>query len=179
MAWRGKAASPRKGGHPPPLTLDMYDMNWRNMAPVCYAMGPTWYLEVMWYAVKAMAMRLRYATAPSPSTTSFARHLNRWLHHLSDKIKNGLGLLIPPSMTWGGGCDYDDGSVDDIPMEFYFFDELIVRGIRGIDQKFGVDHDGYLYDAEAEGDMENDSSNTNTDSEASLEDAFESALAHA
>ena len=78
MAWRGKAASPRKGGHPPPLTLDMYDMNWRNMAPVCYAMGP-WYLEVMWYAVKAMAMRLRYATAPSPSTTSFARHLNRAL----------------------------------------------------------------------------------------------------
>ena len=58
--------------------LDMYDMNWRNMAPVCYAMGP-WYLEVMWYAVKAMAMRLRYATAPSPSTTSFARHLNRAL----------------------------------------------------------------------------------------------------
>ena len=39
MAWRGKAASPRKGGHPPPLTLDMYDMNWRNMAPVCYAMA--------------------------------------------------------------------------------------------------------------------------------------------
>eukprot|EP00964_Phaeocystis_antarctica_P097497 scaffold63615_cov53-Phaeocystis_antarctica.AAC.2 len=65
-------------------------------------MGP-WYLEVMWYAVKAMAMRLRYATAPSPSTTSFVRHLNRWLHQLSDKIKNGLGLLIPPSMTWEGG----------------------------------------------------------------------------
>jgi len=82
-----------------------------------------------------MAMRLRYAAAPSPSTTSFARHLNRWLHHLSDKIKNGLGLLIPPSMTWEGGDDYDDGSGDDIPMEFYFFDELIVRGIRGIDQK--------------------------------------------
>ena len=38
-------------------------------------------------------------------------------------------------MTWEGGDDYDDGSGDDIPMEFYFFDELIVRGIRGIDQK--------------------------------------------
>ena len=86
----------------------------------------------MWCAVKAMAMRLRYAAAPSPSTTSFARHLNRWLHHLSDKIKNGLGLLIPPSMTWKGGDDYDDGSEDGIPMEFYFFDELIVRGTRRI-----------------------------------------------
>ena len=64
-------------------------------------------------------------------------------------------------------------------MEFYFFDELIVRGIRGIDQMFEVDHDGCLYDAEAEGDMEDDSSNTNTDSEASLEDAPESAPAHA
>ena len=82
-------------------------------------------------------------------------------------------------MTWEGGDDYDDGSEDGIPMEFYFFDELIVRGIRGIDQMFEVDHDGCLYDAEAEGDMEDDSSNTNTDSEASLEDAFESALAHA
>ena len=62
-------------------------------------------------------------------------------------------------MTWKGGGDYDDGSEDG--------------------QKFRVDHDGYLYDAEAEGDMENDSSSTNTDSEASLEDAPESAPAHA
>ena len=59
-------------------------------------------------------------------------------------MKNGFGLLIPPSMTWEGGNDYDDGD-DGFPMEFYFFDDLIVRGIRMIDQKFGVDHDGYLY----------------------------------
>ena len=141
----------------------------------------SWYLEVMEDAVKAMAMRLRYATATSPSTTSFARHLNRWLNHLSDKMKNGYGLLIPPSMTWDGGDDYDDGD-DGFPMEFYFFDKLIVRGIRMIDQTFGVDHDGYLYDAEFDSDYadtEDDSSNTNTDSEASLEDAPESAPAHA
>ena len=70
-------------------------------------------------------------------------------------------------MTWEGGDDYDDGSGDDIPMEFYFFDELIVRGIRGIDQKFGVDHDGYLYDAEYDyADTEDNSSNTsNTQSQ--------------
>ena len=51
-----------------------------------------------------------------------------------------------------------------------------------IDQTFGVDHDGYLYDAEFDSDYadtEDDSSNTNTDSEASLEDAPESAPAHA
>ena len=67
-------------------------------------------------------------------------------------------------------------------MEFYFFDDLIVRGIRMIDQTFGVDHDGCLYDAEFDSDYadtEDDSSNTNTDSEASLEDAPESAPAHA
>ena len=94
-------------------------------------------------------------------------------------MKNGFGLLIPPSMTWEGGNDYDDGD-DGFPMEFYFFDDLIVRGIRMIDQKFGVDHDGYLYDAEYDyADTEDNSSNTSTDSEASLEDAPESAPAHA
>ena len=112
----------------------MYITGWRMMAPMCYQMGPA-YLDILRYGVQVMAMHLRYATVPLPSTTEFARHLNVWLLELCVKIKAGRGLLTPPNWAWEGA----EGD-DDVPDELYLFHEIIVAGIREIDQSFGVDH---------------------------------------
>ena len=100
-----------------------------------YQMGPT-YLDLL----LDVAMQLRCATVPMPSTTEFARHLNVWLLELCAKIKAGWGLLIPPNWAWEGA----DGD-DDVPDELYLFHETICAGIRAIDLSFGVDHFGQGY----------------------------------
>ena len=69
---------------------------------------------------------------------------------------------------------------DEIPRAFYLFNEIIIAGIRGIDQSFGVDHNNDLWPAEDEEGLwgrSEDDSKTNTDSEA--EDAPEFMLAFA
>ena len=130
-----------------------------------------------------MAMQLRYATVPMPSTTEFARHLNVWLLELCDKIKAGRGLLTPPIWAWDMALEVAEGD-DEVPDALYLFNKTIVAGIRVIDLSFGVDHINDLWPAEDEKETEErlwgrpeDDSETNTDSEA--EDALESVLAFA
>jgi hypothetical protein len=117
-----------------------------------------------------------------PSTTEFARHLNVWLLELCAKIKAGRGLLTPPEWAWDMALEVAEGD-DEVPRALYLFNEIIIAGIRVIDQSFGVDHDNDLWPAEDEEwdeerlDRSEDDSKTNTDSEA--EDALEFMLAFA
>ena len=167
MGWRGRSL--------------MYITGWRMMAPMCYQMGPA-YLDLLLHGVRVMAMELRYATVPMPSTTEFARHLNVWLLELCAKIKAGRGLLTPPEWAWDMALEVAEGD-DEVPRALYLFNEIIIAGIRVIDQSFGVDHDNDLWPAEDEEwdeerlDRSEDDSKTNTDSEA--EDALEFMLAFA
>ena len=167
MCWRGRSL--------------MYITGWRMMAPMCYQMGPA-YLDLLLHGVRVMAMELRYATVPMPSTTEFARHLNVWLIELCTKIKAGRGLLTPPGWAWEMALEAADDD-DEVPRAFYLFNELIIAGIRIVDQLFGVDHNNDLWPAEDEEWVEEglgrseDDSETNTDSEA--EDALEFMLAFA
>ena len=128
MGWRGRSL--------------MYVTGWRMMAPMCYQMGPA-YLDLLLHGVRVMAMELRYATAPMPSTTEFARLLNVWLLKLCAKIKDGRGLLTLPIWAWEGA----EGD-DDVPNALDLFDNTITDGICVIDQSFGVDHINDLWPAE-------------------------------
>ena len=169
MCWRGRSL--------------MYITGWWMMAPMCYQMGPA-YLDLLLHGVRVMAMELRYATVPMPSTTEFARHLNVWLIELCTKIKAGRGLLTPPEWAWDMALEVAEGDDDEVPDALYLFNKTIIAGIRVIDQSFGVDHNNDLWPADdEEWDEERlwgrpeDDSKTNTDSEA--EDALEFMLAFA
>ena len=63
------------------------------------------YLTLLMRATWEQPWRLRYSAAPPTHVTLFARHFNRWLIALHQKIAQCRGLLIPPEWVCDGWDD--------------------------------------------------------------------------
>ena len=94
--------------------LDCNSVSWikKPLTPLCLGMAPM-YLALLMRATWEQTWRLRYSAAPPTHVTLFARHFNRWLIALHQKIAQGRGLLIPPEWVWDG---WDD-CTEDVPEE--------------------------------------------------------------
>ena len=148
-------------------SLDCNGVSWikKPLTPLCLAMAPM-YLALLMRATWEQTWRLRYSAAPPTHVTLFARHFNRWLIALHQKIAQGRGLLIPPGWVWDG---WDD-CTEDLPEEFFRFDRFIKDGIYVVDRRFAVDHFGDLLDAEVDGDLDHDVAKASSDQDSDDED---------